>query len=464
MEERHAACLEELRLNRRMAANVYLAVMPVIRQASGAITLGESGEIVDWVVQMRRLPADRMLDVLVLGKQLTPYERRMLATTLAQYYASAIPLIVSPAAYRQRIEAHVRANCQELLAAEHDLSAALVKRVHADQLQLLMLRPHLFDLRVCDGRVIEGHGDLRPEHICLEATPVVFDCVEFNADFRQVDVVDELSFLAMECDRLRAPEVGSEILEAYLRSSGDQPSQELVPFFKSYRACVRAKVAALRARQSGPDGRREQLALARQYLELAETYLAPSAMPLAIVVCGLSGTGKSTLAARVAETLGAELLRTDVIRQKVFRDSSANDQRRLYTVQSRCQVYDEMLARADTMLQQRLSVVLDGTFLARLAREKAMKIAKERMAMGLIVHCHCPPEVAWERIAARIAEGSDPSEARPELHEQQRSEEELPLDEDRRIEVATTSSIACQLQAVICACATDLSPEAEHSH
>ena len=180
-----------------------------------------------------------------------------LATTLARFYRSVSGPRVDPQAYRDEVERHVRANRAELLAkVNHDLpssanclSPITVKCVHAAQLQVLKLRPELFDERVSAGRVVEGHGDLRPEHIYLLPEPIVIDCIEFSRHFRQLDIADELSFLVTECDFIDAPTIGHRVAENCLKLLGDAPPAELLAFYRSYRACVRAKVALLRSSQ-----------------------------------------------------------------------------------------------------------------------------------------------------------------------------------------------------------------------
>jgi aminoglycoside phosphotransferase family enzyme len=272
-QARRAACEAELRLNQRLARDIYLEVLPIARNLHGRLRWGGSSAPVDWVVKMRRLPADRMLDGLIRSGCLSNTDVDKLASTLARFFHEASPLVIAPGDYRQSLQDHVRGNRRELLAPSHALPAEMTKRIHAAQLRFLELQPDRFDERVCDGRVIEGHGDLRPEHICLLHQPVIFDCIEFNADLRRLDVADELSFLSMECDRLGADWVGDRVIQAYRRISNDPVAEDVLNFYKSYRACVRAKVAALRADQvqpAMPHADPDSLA----YLKLADRYAA----------------------------------------------------------------------------------------------------------------------------------------------------------------------------------------------
>jgi aminoglycoside phosphotransferase family enzyme/predicted kinase len=451
VEARRKACEEEVRLNRRLARDVYLGVMPITQTPDGRLQLGGLGEPLDWLVQMRRLPADRFLDAMIRSRRLREIDISRVAALLADFYRQVPPLLVRPDDYRRRIEQHVRANLADLLLPEQGLSATVIKRIHSAQLQFLRLSSSVLDDRVRDGRIVDGHGDLRPEHICLESTPVVFDCIEFNPEFRQLDVVDELSFLAMECDALGAPAVGRRVLDAYCQASGDRPTAQLVSFYRSYRACVRAKVAAIRARQLTGPRREEALATAASYLRLADRYRQSSGPPLVIVVRGLSGTGKSTLAEAISNSLGLEWLSTDRFRKKLFGPSRGNlvgyGQER-YEPAARDRVYREMFDRTDGMLRDGLSVVLDGTFLQSKWQTAACDVAVRDGATLLFVTCHCPAELARQRIAERLAENANASEARPDFPDLQREEQD-PLPQGvPTVDVDTTESLPSQLEAV----------------
>lgn len=447
---RRQACQDEVRLNRRLAAEIYLGVVPISKDSRGSFHLGVGETPVDWVVKMRRLPAERALDQLIESDQLTSEEIARLASALADFYQRLPPVTVKVDQYRQRVEKQLMANRRELLHGDHGFSASLVKRVHAAQLGFLRMVPELLDERVCDGRIVEGHGDLRPEHVYLNPHPVVIDCIEFNAELCQIDVVDELGFFAMECDYLGAGTVGQKVIDRYCRQNGDAPSAELLSFYKSYRACVRAKVLALRAQQTLLEEKQEFLDKAGKYLDLADSYASEFARPLLIVVRGLTGTGKSTLAAALAESLGIDLLQTDAIRQEIFgpADGSAKYNEDRYRPENRERVYREMLRLAGENLSHRLGVLLDGTFLSASLRSEVVSLAQQYGATALIVNCRCPDEVAVQRIADRIAGGQTLSEARPELFRYQQQEEEpfspsLPI-----LDIDTTGSLPVMTESV----------------
>lgn len=450
---REHACREELRLNRRLAPDTYLDVVPVMRGVNGDLRFHGAGETVDWLVEMRRLPTELTLDALHRRNKLRPGHIDRLAATLVRFYQSLPPLRLTPEEYRQRCLSHVRGNLGELLAAGHHLPRGMVERVHGFQLQLLRLRPDILDERVRAGRVIDGHGDLRPEHICLSEPLAIFDCIEFNPEFRTIDVADELAFLAAECDFLGADWVGPQLLRTYQQQSGDQPAADLWAFYKSYRACVRAKVAALRAGQVQGELQEAGAKEARRHLALADQYTAPWLEPLVLAVGGLSGTGKTTLAAALTDALGAQLLRTDVLRQELFGAGSHDAQMDggIYRREAREQVYAELYRRAAALHADRISVVLDGTFSTLEQLKTAAALAVDPRSKFLAIECVCRPEIARERIGRRLATGNDASDARPEVHDMQRLRWEAWPADVAQVRVDTEQPLPQQVEQVIAA-------------
>ncbi|MEX2561391.1 MAG: AAA family ATPase, partial [Pirellulales bacterium] len=450
LEARRRACDDEVRLNRRLAPDVYLEVLPITDEGQERLALGGAGRPVEWAVKMRRLPADRMLDELIRARRLTRGDIDSLAALLARFYREAEPLPIAAEEYRGGVERHVRANLELLSSPGLDLAGGLVRRVHHAQLRLLLCYPELLDARAGGRRIVDGHGDLRPEHICLEAAPVVFDCVEFSADLRRIDVIDELSFLAVECDLLDAPEVGRTLIDRYRAASGDRPPPPLLHFYRAYRACVRAKVAALRARQAGGPERDADLRQAERYLRLADDERTKFCRPLLLVVRGLMGTGKSTLARGLAESLGMELIATDAVRRELLGASpeASGFGEGHYAAERIDQVYREMFRRAGGLLVRGTSVILDGSFTAARHREQAAALAAAQQAGWLIARCHCRDEEARRRIAARQASGGDPSEARPELLTQQRKAEQPDLPGIESLPINTEASLDEQQRLV----------------
>lgn len=237
-------CEESLRLNRRLAKPVYLDIIPLTLEANGTLRLDGDGEPVEWIERMRRLPEDRMLDAAIRDHTVDETDVDRFASVLAHFYRNAPPVPMTPAAYRARLRDSVQGNAEALTTAEFRLPA---KRVHAvidAQRDFIERHARLLDHRAESGHIVEGHGDLRPEHVCLLDEPVIIDCLEFNRDFRVLDPVDELGYLAMECTFVDAAWIGPRLFKTYTDITGDQAPSRLISFYQSHRATIRAKLAA----------------------------------------------------------------------------------------------------------------------------------------------------------------------------------------------------------------------------
>jgi len=274
VEARRLDCEQEVRLNRRLAADVYLGVIPLVLDAGGRLGVGGPGEAVDWLVQMRRLPAQRMLDHLIRSGAVKQTEINLLARRLARFYAAASADAITPEAYRQSLASRIGDNLRELASPEFGLAQDVPESLARSQLSFLETHAGLFDSRVRQGRIVEGHGDLRPEHVCLLPEPVVIDCLEFNREYRILDPADELGYLALECERLHAPEVGRWLLESYTEASGDAPPAALLHFYQSWRAVLRAKLAIWHLRDDGRHPHKKWVETTMEYLELAQRHAA----------------------------------------------------------------------------------------------------------------------------------------------------------------------------------------------
>lgn len=268
---RHADSQREFRLNRRLAPGVYLDVVPLRLNAEQRLSLaGGDGEVVDWLVQMRRLPAQCMLDQRIKTGTVEPRRVRQLADLLADFYTREPPLEILPEEYRRRFERDIRGDRRALLEPRFHLSGETVNAAVEGLLHTLREQPSMFDLRVHQQRIVEAHGDLRPQHVCMiDPAPVVIDCLEFNADFRQLDPVDELAFLALECERLGAAWVGQRVLEVYCDIANDHPPAALVNFYTRRRALLRGKLAVWHTADHSIDHHEEWRQKAEEYLARA---------------------------------------------------------------------------------------------------------------------------------------------------------------------------------------------------
>jgi aminoglycoside phosphotransferase family enzyme len=275
LEARRRDSLREVRLNRRLAKDVYLGIVPLAMKKQGHLQLGGKGTPVDWLVCMRRLPADLMLDDMIARHAVLETDILKLASLLAAFYKKACPVPMTGSQYRARLAAHLEGARIELIRVEYGLSADVVEPVIRTQMKCLQENSRIFDARTRTRKIIEAHGDLRPEHVCLEAQPVVIDCLEFNRDLRILDAASELAFLALECERLGAPHVGEIVLGKYIQETGDRPADVLLDFYRSYHACIRAKIAIWHIRDGIPD-RAKWIRKANEYLSAVRSTGKPA--------------------------------------------------------------------------------------------------------------------------------------------------------------------------------------------
>lgn len=271
LNARRHNCFEEVWLNRRLAPDVYLGVVALTLEPDQGLMIGGSGEPVEYLVHMQRLPADRMLDNLFQGDGLSPDEIDQIATLLIDFYTQSRPRPLTGDQYCRRYQGYVDAQARELINPAFPLSGEQVKET-AERLSIYIRETS--DLGLCNrgGHLIEAHGDLRPEHICLVQPPVIIDCLEFSQELRTLDPVDELAYLSLECEMVGKDWVGNRILEAYRKAVPDPIPEPLGCFYKAYRALLRAKLSARHLLDARVSRRDHWIEKARRYLDVAHQY------------------------------------------------------------------------------------------------------------------------------------------------------------------------------------------------
>jgi aminoglycoside phosphotransferase family enzyme len=269
---RKSNCETEVRLNRRLAAHVYLAAVPLVRQAAGALALGACGRPVEWLVQMRRLPRQRMLDVALASAVVGEADIARVVNVLAAFYRSLAPDPTPAEAVCARLAKDVAASRVALADPAYRLPAAPLAAVADALLRFLDTHAALLRSRAAAGHIVEGHGDLRPEHICLIEPPVVIDCLEFNRNLRLLDVAEELAVLALECESLGAAGIGARLFAECCALLGDRVSEPLFHFYAGGRALLRARLAALHVADVPADRHGRWIDQAHRYLALGVSH------------------------------------------------------------------------------------------------------------------------------------------------------------------------------------------------
>jgi hypothetical protein len=412
-------CEEELRLNRRTAPGLYLDVLAIGGSASAPV-IGGGGAAIEYALRMRRFGQDDLLDRMARSGTLAPAHIDALARGLAAFHgqiarAGADDAYGSP----QRILAPALQNFEQMLplmSAKTDI--ALLARLRDWTVREHAALAAAFEARKRDGWVRECHGDLHLGNIALlEGVPTPFDAIEFNPDFRWTDVMNEIAFLAMDLFDHRLPRLAYRFLNAYLEQTGDYAGLLVLRYYLVYRALVRAKVACMRAHQTGiaAQAKSEIEQEQRRHLQLAE-HLAAPAHPALLIMHGLSGSGKTTIAQDLLEALGAVRLRSDVERKRLHglapqaHSDSAPDAG-MYTPAASERTYARLAELTRALLAARCPVIVDAAFLKRAQRDRFVALAREAGARFLVAACTAPAQTLRARVAARMREARDASEA-----------------------------------------------------
>ncbi|HVS05811.1 MAG TPA: AAA family ATPase [Candidatus Dormibacteraeota bacterium] len=405
---REVACRREVELNRRIAPDVYLGVADVV---------GPEGTVCDHLVVMRRMPEERRLATLVERGTPVTEDLRRIARTVAAFHARAE---TSPEIAAAATRDAVLANWEQSFREMRPFYGSLLDHEAAMRVEVLVRRylagrQRLFDERIAHGFVRDGHGDLKSEDIfCLDDYPRILDCLEFDDRLRHGDVLADVAFLAMDLERLGLPKEAERFLGWYEEFSGTHAPTSLRHHYIAYRAHIRAKVACLR-RAQGAEGGEDPA----QLLELTRRHLEKSLVAL-VLVGGLPGTGKSTLAAAVGQAKGWAVLRSDEIRKQQGRLGASDPalapwESGLYTPARTRATYEELLRRACIALERGESVILDASWHDPQWRLAAARVAAETYSDLVALHCQAPSAIASARLAAR-KQGGDASDASPETH------------------------------------------------
>jgi uncharacterized protein len=414
--KRRRALEAELRLNRRTAPMLYRRLIPVTRAADGGYALKGSGQPVEWLLEMRRFDQAALLDRIAGRGELDGATVDALAEAIAGFHdqAEKRPKSGGYAAMRQVIDG----NAEDLAGLSGTVFAAtavedLNERTRAE----LERRRDLLEQRRHAGKVRHCHGDLHLGNIVLwDGRPVLFDCLEFDAALATIDTFYDVAFTLMDlCHRGLRP-LAQRLLNGYLDATWDDAGLALLPLFLACRAAIRAKVQGLAAeREEDAEARAREIEAARAYLDLGAGFLA-SAAPRLVALGGVSGTGKSTLARKLAPALGsapgAVVLRSDVVRKRLC---GVRPTERLgaeaYDEQVSQQVYDTLASRAAAVLAAGQAVIVDAVFLDPRERARIEQVAVDRGAAFDGLWLAAPADVLTRRVAARRGDASDATSA-----------------------------------------------------
>ena len=428
LERRRRFCDDEVRLNHRLAPGVYQGVVPITRDPDGRLRVDGDGETLEVAVEMLRLPRERMLDRLLAAGEIDNEQMNALAEMLALFHAEArTGEGVDEYGTPEAVAFNVRENFEqtEAFAAEPGSAGAAgvgtitptlhtFLRVAAER--FLTSEHELLQRRLRGKRIRDGHGDLHAGNVCMTDEGIrIYDRIEFAPRFRCGDVACDLAFLAMDLDLRGYRGFAHYLVRRYRKSSRDPELDELMTFYKSYRAIVRAKVASLTAvaLELSASERELKRLEAMRYFHLATSYALP---PVLILMCGLPASGKTTAARNLAQPFEAIVLRSDLRRKQLAgvrrtERATAEFGSGIYAEDMTARTYRALLAQADVDLVGRRSVVVDASFGRAAQREPFLNLAKRHHVPFVVIETMAPEGVIRARMEKRSSDRAEVSDA-----------------------------------------------------
>jgi aminoglycoside phosphotransferase family enzyme/predicted kinase len=451
LEKRKFYCEEELRLNRRLASSIYLDIIKITEDSRGRLALNGEGRVVEYAVLMKRLPLERMLKILLAEGKADEDTLDAIAAKLAAFHRQAktggkIDEMGSISTIRNNQEENFDQTEKyrdiTIPAYQFDFIKSYVEHFLETQKTLL-------EKRIADHRIRECHGDLHLEHICIADEIIIFDCIEFNERFRFGDVASDVAFLTMDFDYNGYTRSSETFTAAYLKHSGDRDMPAVLNFYRCYYAYVRGKVTSFRLDQKElPDSERDGVRqTALRYFDLAYSYAARLEKPVLILTAGTIGSGKSYQARHLASRLGAEVIRTDVLRKELLHIDPAERHpeafgKGIYSPAISRRTYDEAFELGARKIAQGKPVIIDASFAKRSDRARAVELAERLKVPFYVVECVCPDEVVKTRLEKRKLENDNPSDGRWEILQDQKkhfeSVDEIPKERYFRIDTSAS--------------------------
>lgn len=446
LEKRRHYCGEELRLNRRLAPDLYLELLPICGSEQQP-QLGGDGEAFEYAIKMTQFPQEQLLDrMLQRGELKTEHIDEVAAITATFHQQTESAEAGSEFGLPDQVMAPVQQNFDQIrdfLQEASDLTQ--LQQIEGWAQDLAKILNPVFKQRKQDGMIKACHGDLHLGNITLFRDKVtLFDCIEFNDSFRWIDVMSEVAFFMMDLEDRGLQTFANRFLNTYLEHTGDYEGLRVLNFYKSYRALVRAKVALFNLYNEGlSDEQREQIFQQyRGYMDLAERYMEIPNRYL-LLMHGFSGTGKTTVSTQLVDQLGAIRLRSDVERKRLFEVTGSGTENAIdegiYSHGASDRTFEHLAKSAEVVLASGYAVIIDATFLHKGYRDVFHRLAENLGVALQIVSCELEESEIRKRIAQRQAEGKDPSDATIEVYEAQLQSAD-PLSADELIHTHTINT------------------------
>lgn len=435
LDKRKFYCEEELRLNKRLSPDIYLEVLP-ITQKGNTLELNGDGTIVEYTLKMKEFPQKFIMTNMLQQGKITEETIDQLCTILVHFYGTQghsddVTKFGEIFIVKQNINENFDQTKPMINITVPKETFMYIKEATE---RFFKKKKEIFEQRMKEGWITECHGDLHSGNIVVTEDAIfIFDCIEFNDRFRYCDVASDIGFLAMDLDYLNHPYLSSYLIKQFIEKSGDAGVYGVLNFYKSYRAFVRGKVHGFQLNDPHIDSikKNDIVDAAKKYYDLSSYYASlfsydlMQKKPLLFLVCGLSGTGKSTIAQKIAVDYHARYINTDVVRKEragIDRFERHHDQFNagLYEPRNVDDTYQQVIQQAATFLRKKENVVMDATFQKKDYRDMARQIAQTHHATLMLVHCVCPDAVVKKRLEERMKKKSI-SDGRWEIYLKQKT-------------------------------------------
>ena len=439
LEKRKYFCEKEVELNKRLAPEIYLGVVPISKE-DGIYKFEGRGDPVEYAVKMKPLPSHGLMQKLLKKGEVGEAHIDLIVDKLVPFYKNAKT--------GEGVNTYgsidvISYNTEENFNQTRDFVGKAIAEYRYHYIieytrNFLKENASLFLKRIEEGFIREGHGDLYSANICFDDLKKVyiFDCIEFNERFRCGDVCSDIAFLAMDLDFHREEELSGYFVDEYVKKSEDSELLELLDFYKCYRAYVRGKIGCFTyaSPEVPEEGKKEALISARKYFDLAYKYAG--GVPRLIIFMGLSGTGKSFLASKLLEEIPALYLSSDIIRKELLGLSPdehyyAEYEKGIYSPEHTKKTYQEMAKRAKEALKAGVDVIVDATFKDSWRRELFLEVLKNTKAEPIWIWCQAPDSLIKERMEKRKLEGTS-SDALWEIYLKQKKTFQPPRESECR--------------------------------
>ncbi|WP_067868091.1 bifunctional aminoglycoside phosphotransferase/ATP-binding protein [Neptuniibacter marinus] len=432
--KRQHFCEEELRLNQRLAPDIYQRVIAIGGTEEQPIfDIEDNDSAIEYAVQMHQFDTEQRLDLLLANQRFEASWIDTLAEQVAEFH-SVVPIVAqdSPWGEPDTIWDVVADNFTHILdTLEHTTNLDDCDKVQQLSMYIAQrfrkLTP-LMQQRKLEGHVRECHGDLHLSNITLYNNELrLFDCIEFNLQFRWIDTISDIAFLLMDLEANGEFRWANRCLNRYLEISGDYQALPLLNFYKAYRSMVRAKVSVL--------GDMHDMNSLRRYLRLTDYYVHKP-KPTLFLMHGVSGSGKSHLSQQLVDTTDTIRIRSDVERKRLFRELSLKGEKlELYSPKMNAHTFNLLFDTSSNLLHNGYSVIVDATFIRQRTRQSYIDLAKKRGIPIRIISCQCEQKLIEARLKRRESEGSDASDADISVMQEQKQHEQPLTPEEEKITV-----------------------------